>query len=57
MQRFQNRIKDPFAKVNNIKTFLTEQKEYQTKPYRKKGFRWPHLDMFAKAQKGFGLKR
>ena len=50
MQDFQHQIKDPFASRENIATFIAEQKEYQGKPYRKPGFRWPHLDMFEKAQ-------
>ena len=50
MREFQRRIKDPFAERNNIATFIAEQKEYQQKPYRAPGFRWPHLDMFRKAQ-------
>lgn len=50
MQKFQREIKDPFASKENIATFIAEQKEYQHKPYKKPGFRWPHLDMFAKAQ-------
>ena len=50
MQEFQREIKDPFADKANIKTFITEQKEYLKKPYKKAGFRWPHLDMFKKAQ-------
>ena len=50
MQEFQRRIKDPFADRNNIATFIAEQKEYQQKPYKNPGFRWPHLDMFKQAQ-------
>ncbi len=50
MRDFQHQIKDPFADRENIAAFLAEQKEYQTKPYKKPGFRWPHLDMFKKAQ-------
>ncbi|MDP6506730.1 MAG: sulfatase-like hydrolase/transferase, partial [Planctomycetota bacterium] len=51
MREFQWRIKDPFADRENIATFISEQKEYQKKRYRKSGFRWPHLDMFEKAQR------
>ena len=51
MLDFQREIKDPFASNENIATFIDEQKEYQQKPYKKPGFRWPHLDMFEKAQK------
>jgi len=50
MQSFQRRIKDPFANRPNIAAFIAEQKEYQSKPYKRQGFRWPHLDMFKKAQ-------
>ena len=50
MHDFQREIKDPFASKENIATFIAEQKEYQSKPYKKPGFRWPHLDMFKKAQ-------
>jgi arylsulfatase A-like enzyme len=50
MQEFQREIKDPFASKENIATFIAEQKEYQHKPYKKPGFRWPHLDMFKKVQ-------
>ena len=50
MRAFQRRIKDPFADQTNLDAFIAEQKEYQKKPYRKAGFRWPHLDMFEKVQ-------
>ena len=50
MQNFQREIKDPFASKENIAAFIAEQKEYQQKPYKKPGFRWPHLDMFKKTQ-------
>ena len=50
MQDFQDQIKDPFTSGENIATFIAEQKEYHGKPYRTAGFRWPHLDMFEKAQ-------
>ena len=50
MRDFQHQIKDPFADKANIATFIAEQKEYVNKPYKKPGFRWPHLDMFQKAQ-------
>lgn len=50
MLDFQREIKDPFASRENIATFIAEQKEYQHKPYKTSGFRWPHLDMFKAAQ-------
>ncbi|MDG1898199.1 MAG: sulfatase-like hydrolase/transferase [Fuerstiella sp.] len=50
MQDFQREIKDPFASRENIATFIAEQKEYQSKPYKRPGFRWPHLDLFERAQ-------
>ncbi len=46
MQDFQREINDPFASHENIETFIAEQKEYLNKPYKRAGFRWPHLDMF-----------
>lgn len=50
MHDFQIKIKDPFASKQNISTFITEQKSYRHKPYKKAGFRWPHLNMFEAAQ-------
>lgn len=50
MQDFQREIKDPFASKQNVDTFIAEQKEYLHKPYKKSGFRWPHLDLFEEAQ-------
>ena len=50
MRQFQMDIKDPFAKAANIATFISEQKEYAHRQYRKNDFRWPHLDMFKTAQ-------
>ncbi len=50
MQDFQREIKDPFASKENIWTFIAEQKEHLRKPYKKAGFRWPHLKMFEAAQ-------
>ncbi len=50
MQDFQREIKDPFASRENIATFIAEQKEYQSKPYKRPGFRWPHLDLFERTQ-------
>jgi N-sulfoglucosamine sulfohydrolase len=50
MQDFQREIKDPFASRENIATFIAEQKEYQSKPYKSPGFRWPHLDLFERTQ-------
>ncbi len=51
MHDFQREIKDPFASKENVATFIAEQKEYLTKRYKRPDFRWPHLDMFKKAQK------
>ena len=53
MTSFQESIKDPFADPSNVKAFLDEQKLYQSKPYRRSQFRWPHLAMFSEAQDGF----
>lgn len=50
MHEFQRRIKDPFADPDSITKFINEQKAYQRKPYKKPGFRWPHLDMFEESQ-------
>ena len=50
MIEFQESIHDPFAKAENITAFIAEQKEYQGKPYKVPGFRWPHLDMFEMSQ-------
>ena len=50
MHRFQRRIGDPFADSKNIDAFIAEQKEYVDKPYKRSGFRWPHLEMFEAAQ-------
>ena len=49
MREFQQEINDPFADPENIATFIAEQKEYQSKRYKKPGFRWPHLDLFQEA--------
>ena len=54
MRKFQRGIRDPFADRKNIAAFLNEQKMYQTKLYKKPGFRWPHLDMFQAAQEAKG---
>jgi N-sulfoglucosamine sulfohydrolase len=51
MHDFQREIKDPFASKENIATFIAEQREYLTKPYKRPGFQWPHLGLFQKAQK------
>jgi len=51
MHDFQREIKDPFASKENIATFIAEQQEYLNKPYKKPGFRWPHLDMFKKSNR------
>jgi len=48
MRQFQKQIKDPFVDPKNLWAFIAEQKEYQQKPYKKSGFRWPHLDLFGK---------
>lgn len=56
MQNFQRGIKDPFASKKNVDTFIAEQKEYVHKPYKKAGFRWPHLAMFENAQEGIRTK-
>ena len=50
MREFQREIKDPFVDPGNLQRFIEEQKEYQTKPYKRAGFRWPHLDMFERTQ-------
>lgn len=50
MKAFQSEIKDPFLEASNLAVFIAEQKEYQHKPYKKPGFRWPHLDLFQTAQ-------
>lgn len=50
MQEFQHRIKDPFVSIENVATFIAEQKSHLHKPYKKAGFRWPHLGMFEHAQ-------
>ena len=50
MHSFQNDIGDPFASTENLQTFIREQKEYQSKPYKRQGFRWPHLDLFEHSQ-------
>jgi len=50
MQEFQREIKDPFADKASIATFIAEQKDFQSKPYKKPNFRWPHLDLFRNAQ-------
>lgn len=50
MKKFQKSIKDPFYDKANIDTFLQEQKQYKKRSsYNKKGFRWPHLKLFEKA--------
>ncbi len=50
MKDFQREIKDPFADAENVATFIAEQKEYQSKPYKTPSFRWPHLSLFENAQ-------
>ncbi|TWT67265.1 Arylsulfatase [Allorhodopirellula solitaria] len=49
MQHFQQEIHDPFIDKANVTKFINEQKEYQTKPYKRADFQWPHLDMFRSA--------
>jgi sialidase-1 len=56
MQDFQHEIKDPFLSKENVATFIAEQKEHLHKPYKKAGFRWPHLIMFEEAQEGVDAK-
>lgn len=46
MREFQNEISDPFVDHEKLRIFIDEQKEYQSKPYKRPGFRWPHLDLF-----------
>lgn len=49
MQEFQDDIGDPFSEKANVDRFIAEQKEHLKIDYRrKKGFRWPHLDMFGR---------
>ena len=50
MREFQVRIKDPFADPENLAALIAEQKEYQQKPYKVSGFRWPHLQLFEQAE-------
>ena len=47
MRIFQESISDPFAKPENLWSFIEEQKQYQNQPYKFAGFRWPHLKLFA----------
>ena len=50
MRDFQKKIKDPFLHRQNLDLFQAEQMRHRTINYRKKdGFRWPHLDLFKKA--------
>ncbi len=49
MRHFQNQIDDPFVDPKNLWAFIAEQKEYQQKPYKISGFRWPHLELFGKS--------
>jgi len=50
MKAFQKEIKDPFLDRKNLDTFQKEQMAHRKINYRKqKGFRWPHLDLFKKA--------
>ncbi|MEN8775303.1 MAG: sulfatase [Akkermansiaceae bacterium] len=48
MRLFQDQIGDPFLKKENLDAFHQEQMKHRVKmAYRKKkGFRWPHLEMF-----------
>ena len=50
MRDFQARIGDPFLQPSNLDQFIAEQKEYQSKTYKRADFRWPHLQMFEAAQ-------
>ena len=50
MKDFQKKIKDPFLHRKNLDLFQAEQMRHRTINYRKiNGFRWPHLDLFKKA--------
>lgn len=50
MKEFQREINDPFLDPKNLDRFEAEQIKYQKVNYRrKKGFRWPHLELFEKA--------
>ncbi|MDA9858689.1 sulfatase-like hydrolase/transferase [Rubripirellula sp.] len=49
MRHFQKQINDPFADPKNLWAFIDEQKEYQQKPYKIPGFRWPHLVLFGES--------
>jgi N-sulfoglucosamine sulfohydrolase len=51
MKTFQKKIKDPFFSKENIDFFIKEQKEHKSpSTYKKvKGFEWPHLELFRKA--------
>ncbi|MEJ6572919.1 MAG: sulfatase [Akkermansiaceae bacterium] len=52
MKAFQREIKDPFVDKENMDQFEAEQIEHQKINYRKKkGFRWPHLELFEKANR------
>lgn len=49
MLGFQRRIGDPFASEENLNTFLQEQRDHQTRDYRRADFHWPHREMFKAA--------
>lgn len=50
MKNFQKEIKDPFLHRKNLDSFQAEQMRHRTINYRKKkDFKWPHLDLFKKA--------
>ena len=50
MKEFQKSIKDPFYSKDALNTFQQEQKDYLKVNYKRKAkFRWPHLDLFKKA--------
>ncbi len=50
MREFQLAIKDPFVNQKNLDAFEKEQLVHQKINYRKKvDFRWPHLELFKKA--------
>ncbi len=51
MKEFQKEIKDPFVDKKNLDQFEAEQIKHQKINYRKKGFRWPHLEMFEEANR------
>ena len=52
MQDFQKEIKDPFLHKKHLDAFQKEQLEHRKVNYKaKKGFRWPHLEIFEEMNK------